>query len=53
MCVAMSGHKMARPTPEDTTMSRRAPRLRSISGPRSGETMAKGAIVKSRYSKTW
>ena len=43
MCVAMSGHSTARPTPEDTTMSRRAPRLRSMSGPSSGDTMAKGA----------
>ena len=51
MCVAMSGHSTAWPTPDDTTMSRRAPGLRSMSGPSSGETMAKGAIV-SRYNST-
>jgi hypothetical protein len=48
ICVAMRGHSTARPIPEDTTMSRRAPRLRSMSGPSRGDTMAKGAIVKSR-----
>ncbi len=48
MCVAMRGHSTTCPRAEDTTMSRRAPRLRSISGPSSGETMANGASVKSR-----
>ena len=48
----MSGHSTACPTAEDTTMRRRAPRLRSMSGPSSGDTMAKGARVKSRYSST-
>ena len=31
--VAMSGHSTACPTADDTTMMRRAPRLRSMSGP--------------------
>ena len=53
MCVAMSGQSTARPTADETTMARRAPRLRSMSGPSSGDTMAKGARVKSRYRRTW
>ena len=48
MCSAISGHSTARPTADATTMSRRAPRPRSIRGPRIGETMANGASVKSR-----
>ena len=52
MCMAMSGHSTACPMAEDTTMARRAPRLRSMSGPSSGDTMANGASVKSRYSST-
>ena len=53
MCIAMSGQSTARPMPDETTMARRAPRLRSMSGPSSGDTMAKGANVKSRYRSTW
>ena len=48
MWVAMRGHSTTCPMAEDTTMRRRAPRLRSMSGPSSGETIAKGASVKSR-----
>ncbi len=33
-------------------MTRRPPLMRSMAGPTSGATMAKGAIVKSRYSAT-
>ena len=33
-------------------MARRAPRLRSMSGPSSGDTMANGGRVKSRYRST-
>ena len=52
MCSAIRGQSTARPMADETTMARRAPRLRSISGPSSGDTMAKGASVKSRYSST-
>ena len=48
MCMAISGQRAARPTAENTTMARRAPRLRSMSGPSNGETMANGARVKRR-----
>ncbi len=48
MCMAINGQSAARPTAENTTMARRAPRLRSMSGPSRGETMANGAKVKSR-----
>ena len=48
----MSGHSTACPTAEATTMRRRAPRLRSMRGPSSGDTMANGASVKSRYRRT-
>ena len=48
ICMAMRGHSTTCPMAEDTTMSRRAPRLRSMSGPSSGDTIAKGASVKSR-----
>ena len=49
---ARSGHSAARPRADTTTMARRAPRLRSISGPSAGATTAKGAMVNSRYSST-
>ncbi len=44
----MKGQMAARPSAETTTMARRALRLRSMRGPSSGETMAKGARVTSR-----
>ncbi len=52
MWVAIRGHSTACPMAEETTMRRRAPRLRSMSGPSSGDTIAKGASVKSRYRST-
>ncbi len=48
MWVAMRGQSTTCPMAEDTTIRRRAPRLRSMSGPSRGDTMAKGASVKSR-----
>jgi hypothetical protein len=48
MSRAMSGHSAARATADSTTIARRALRLRSMSGPSSGETMAKGARVNKR-----
>ena len=52
MSRARNGHSTARPTAEDTTMARRAPRLRSMTGPSAGATTAKGPMVNSRYKST-
>ncbi len=52
MSRAMNGHRTARPVADSTTIARRAPRLRSMSGPSSGETTAKGARVSRRYKRT-
>ena len=49
----MKGQSAARPTAEKTTIARREPRDRSMSGPRKGDTIAKGAIVKTRYKSTF
>ena len=43
-----NGHSAARPRAETTTIPRRAPRLRSMSGPRAGATTANGAMVSTR-----
>ena len=51
-CSAIKGHTAARPNAATITMTRRAPWLRSISGPSSGETTANGAIVMRRYNRT-
>jgi len=53
MSLAINGHSKARPTAEKTTMARRVLRDRSIKGPRNGETIAKGAMVKRRYNNTF
>jgi len=52
MFMAMSGHRIDCPRAAVTTMARRAPLLRSMSGPSSGDTMANGARVNKRYSST-
>ena len=52
MSRARNGQRAARPTAEATTVARRAPRLRSMSGPSAGATTAKGPMVNSRYSST-
>ncbi len=52
MSRARNGHSTARPSAEATTIARRAPRLRSITGPRAGATTAKGPTVSRRYSST-
>ncbi len=52
MSRAMNGQSTALPRAEVTTMARRAPRLRSMSGPNAGATTAKGPIVSKRYRRT-
>jgi hypothetical protein len=52
MSAAMNGQMTARPTAAAVAVARRAPLLRSISGPSNGDTTANGARVKSRYSRT-
>ena len=47
-----SAETAARPAHEMITMRRRPPRMRSSAGPSTGATIAKGAIVSSRYSAT-
>ena len=49
---AMRGHRTAATAAAATTIARRAPRLRSIRGPRRGEITANGARVSTRYKKT-
>ena len=48
MSRARNGQRMARPSAEATTIPRRAPRLRSMSGPSAGATTANGAMVSTR-----
>ncbi len=48
MSRAKNGHRTALPTADAMTMARRAPRLRSIRGPRAGATTANGAMVNRR-----
>ena len=52
MSRARNGHSTARPRAEATTIARRAPRLRSITGPSAGATTAKGPMVNNRYNRT-
>ena len=52
MLKAINGHSRPRPTAATTAAPRFPPRLRSINGPSSGATTAKGAKVNSRYSST-
>ena len=52
MSRARKGQSAALPNAEATTMARRAPRLRSMTGPSAGATTAKGPMVRSRYRST-
>ncbi len=48
MSAASSGQRAARPRADATTVARRAPRLRSTTGPNAGATTANGAMVSTR-----
>ena len=52
MSRARNGQRAARPRAEATTMARRAPRLRSMTGPSAGAATANGPTVNNRYSST-
>ena len=52
MCGATARQTTARSALDSRTVMRRAPRRRSMNGPMTGDSTAKGAIVRSRYRAT-